>query len=124
MVTKEDIDAVVAKHPLLELGGFRHRTDKPDPRGISPDAVQKCIEFLLRHDALDRRKTVNTRMSSYGWKHVVERYYNKQPNKTAHTYIANGDFICAALILGYKMLYDWRSHPNAYFNMRIYKEDL
>lgn len=123
MVTKEDIDAVLAKYPLLGFGGFRHSKNEPDPRSISPDAVQKCIEFLLHHDALDRRKTINTQMSSYGWKHVVERYYNKQSGKT-DTYIANGDFICAALILGYKMLYNRQNGPNAYFNLRRYEEDL
>lgn len=96
------VASVVEKHPTLTQFGFGGEGC------IRPDAVQKCVEWLLQHDALERRKTVNTKVSSYTWKHVVERYFN--------SYIANGEFICAALHLGYKM--KTSDGPNAWFNIR------
>lgn len=93
---------VQRNYPTLTQFGFGGGGD------IRPEAVQKCVAWLLQHDALERRKTVNTKVSSYTWKHVVERYCD--------SYIANGEFICAALHLGYKM--KTSDGPNAWFNIR------
>lgn len=98
----EDVVATVqGKHPTLTQFGFGGSGD------IRPEAVQQCVMWLLKHDALDRRKTINTKVSSYSWKHTVER--------ACGVYIANGEFICAALYLGYKMKVEG---PNAFFNIR------
>lgn len=99
-----NIKVIQSKHPNLTGFGFG------GTGSINPDEVQICIEWLLAHDALNRRKTINTKHNSYGWKHVVERATGK--------YVSNGAFICAALHLGYKIKrVDFRS-PNAFFNIR------
>ena len=96
------VNNIQEKYPELTQFGFGGKGD------IRPDAVQKCVVWLLKHDALERRKTVNTKVSSYTWKHVVER--------DCDSYIANGEFICAALYLGYKMKRS--TGPNVWFNIR------
>lgn len=101
------IKTVQAMYPDLTDFGFGGEGD------IRPDEMQTCIEWLLAHDALDRRKTINTKYSSYSWKHIVERAKNK--------YVSNGAFICAALYLGYKMKRPTSPNPNAYFNIREVK---
>lgn len=102
----EDIVAdVQANYPTLTQFGFGGEGE------IRPHAVQLCVMWLLQHDALDRRKTINTKVSSYSWKHVVERHCGE--------YISNGEFICAALYLKYKMK---ASGPNAWFNIKDRKK--
>ena len=96
------VNDIQNKYPTLTQFGFGGEGD------IRPDAVQKCVAWLLQHDALERRKTINTKVSSYTWKHVVERYFD--------SYIANGEFICAALHLEYKM--KTSDGPNVWFNIR------
>ena len=95
------VDDVQEKYPELTQLGFGGKGS------IRPAAVENCIKWLLQHDGLERRKTVNTKVSSYTWKHVVERYCN--------SYVSNGEFICAALHLGYKMRKS--DGPNAWFNI-------
>lgn len=69
-------------HPDID-----HQWDKM-PDGYMIDLCEKWINrFAIP------RKSVNTRHSSYGLKHVVERTYR--------TYIYNGAFIQAALNLGH-----------------------
>lgn len=98
----EDVVAnVQANYPTLTQFGFGGSGD------IRPEAVEHCVKWLLQHDSFDRRKTINTKVSSYTWKHVVERHCKE--------YIANGEFICAALYLGYKMK---SNGPNAWFNIK------
>jgi hypothetical protein len=77
---------------------------------IRMGAVNLCAEWLLEHDGLDRRKTINTAWSSYGIKHAVERAKGQ--------YVANGELICAALALGYKMRKIKHRSGNAFFNIR------
>lgn len=101
MEYEEVVATVQGKYPTLTQFGFGGSGD------IRPEAVQRCVMWLLKHDALSRRKTVNVQVSSYAWKHVVER--------ACGAYIAEGEFICAALYLGYKMKVD---RPNAFFNIR------
>lgn len=108
--TAEDIAKVTAKYPTLDAFGFNNRMRTSQPKeGIRPEAVQACAEWLLRVEGLSRRKTINRSRSSYTWKHMAERDQG--------TYIANGEFICAALYLGYKMSRQ-KDGPNAYFNIK------
>lgn len=102
------IKTVQSKYPELTQFGFGGEGE------IDPSQVQTCVEWLLAHDALDRRKTINTRFTSYGLKHKVERAKNQ--------YISNGAFICAALYLGYKMKRASPTSPNACFNIRKVEE--
>lgn len=115
-MTEEDIVQVLADYPTLDASGFRHFSRVHDPTGgIHPDGVQVCIEWLLHHDGLERRKSINRERNSYGWKHIVERKQN--------VYVSNGEFICAALYLGYRMSRELQS-PNAFFNISsVFKEE-
>ncbi len=101
MEYEEVVATVQGKYPTLTQFGFGGSGN------IRPEAVRHCVAWLLKHDAFDRRKTINLKVSSYSWKHVVER--------ACDTYIANGEFICAALYLNYKMRV---LGPNAFFNIR------
>lgn len=112
---QECIEAVLKAHPKLNLDAnglsrFDHSDANPVKRPIRPQEFVAAVKWLLSYDALDRRKTINTCTSSYGWKHVAERELD--------TYISNGAFICAALYLNYKMRRQDRSSPNAFFNLR------
>ena len=54
-------------------------------------------------------KTINGRRSSYGLKHIAERFYEE-------AYITNGAFVAAALIVGYPFKLPYDSH-NPCFGM-------
>ena len=95
---------VKANYPDLTQFGFGGEGE------IRMDAVNLCAEWLLEHDGLDRRKTINMGFSSYSLKHAVERAKGQ--------YIANGEFICAALALGYKMRRPKHKTANAFFNTK------
>jgi hypothetical protein len=102
---EDKVAEVKANYPDLTQFGFGGEGE------IRMDAVNLCAEWLLAHDGLDRRKTINKGFSSYALKHAVERD-KKQ-------YVANGEFICAALALGYKMSRPkHRATANAYFNIK------
>ena len=103
------IKAVQQQHPELTAFGLGGEGE------IDPNQVQTCVEWLLAHDAFSRRKTINTKYTSYSWKHKVERAKNQ--------YVSNGAFICAALYLGYKMKRARLTSPNVYFNIREVKEN-
>ena len=108
------IDSVLKEYPDLTANGFkyvsRHKQEDEGAYGkITPKGFITVVEWLLNYDALDRRKTINTSMGSYGWKHKVQR--------EANTYVSNGDFICGALYLKYAMK-RMPNSPNAYFNLR------
>lgn len=112
-LTAADLAPIQAEYPTLNAFGFQETpADSRDaPR---PEIVQKCMEWLLRNDGLERRKTINTKLSSYWWKHVVEREIEE--------YVANGEFIFAALYLGYKIKTE-AGGPNAWFNIRNPKQE-
>lgn len=57
--------------------------------------------------------------TSYGLKHIVEKWTEEKFNTTSYRYVSNGAFITAALELGYKMQPCEPTGPNAYFNMKL-----
>lgn len=118
------VSSVLAKHKELTVNGFETslmRLLEQKRTGVKPlpappptlQGTQMCIDWLLQHDAFDRRKTINFNCSSYGWKHKVE--------ESVGEYVSNGEFICAALYLGYKMVRPDKHSPNAHFNIRSIK---
>lgn len=110
MITAADLAPINQKYPTLDAWGFDNKFRSGGKKGgPRPEAVQLCIEWLLHHDGLERRKTVNKRRDSYSWKHVVERAVGE--------YISNGEFIYAALYMNYKMSRE-KDSPNAFFNIR------
>lgn len=120
---REDIVRVLKEHPDLcyegfGLGPFGGKGRSPKERRVllreqreqllqpvGLEEIGAAIRFL---DVAGRRKTVNTRHSSYGWKHVAERW--------AHRYISNGAFIAAALARGYAVE-PFRERLNAYISI-------
>ncbi len=122
----ERFNKVLTKHKDLTANGFDtdlmrllhyKRTGTKPPSKVPPtiEGTEVCVEWLLEHDAFDRRKTINFACSSYGFKHVVE--------KAKDQYVSNGEFICAALYLGYEMKRLHKHTPNAYFNIRSIKAE-
>lgn len=68
------------------------------------EAICKIIEWLSR---INKIKTINTKHTSYRYKHIVENDIG---------YITNGEFIAAAIIAGFKPAFTTHG-PNASFNM-------
>ncbi len=75
--------------------------------------VAACADWL---DTATRIKSLNKRHSSYGYKHLVQRWNLERVKrgKVVPTYIANGSFIAAAVGTGFSFELDG---PNAYFNI-------
>lgn len=91
----------VLKHPPLSPEGFDD-CEKP----IDEFEIQQAVKWL---EKVDRRGTVNRKITSYGWKHIAEKNSERK-------YISNGAFIFAAIKLGFlvKCIEDG---PNAYINI-------
>lgn len=63
-------------------------------------------------------ESINNRRSSYGLKHIVERYLNKETNGVIN-YVSNGTLILAMYDAGYKIKRSNLNHPspNCSFNV-------
>lgn len=72
--------------------------------GICSEWLQGCV----------RRKTVNTSISSYTLKHMVEAWAKKSGRDDY--YVSNGSFIAAAIHMGFEYTEDFDS-PNVRFNI-------
>lgn len=85
-----------------------------------PDQVEikTCKEFIQLE--CSKTKTIMKQHSSYGLKHIVERWTEK--TKDRHQYISNGSFIVAASELGYKMKQEDPTSLNAYFNLDVHEK--
>lgn len=94
------VQTILDAHPLLHDGGYGtpkgYKADLAEWRAhlTAPDSLAE-IETLA--DWIDRNllraKSINYRHTSYGLKHIAERQIG---------YVSNGQFIVAALLLGYK----------------------
>lgn len=104
----QEIQEVLKKYPNLSASGF----GAGNP--INPEEVKLCIDWIRPRSIRIARKTINTKCSSYSWKHIVERSVGE--------YISNGAFICAALHLGFRMKKLDQISLNAFFNMRRVEE--
>lgn len=113
--------------PTKESAKYKERT--PDPR---EDEIEICLRWLALFGL--KRTRINSRLSSYGLKHVVERWTEGQaPSFTmtdrngrewtqATRYISNGAFIEAAKRAGYRIERCAPLSPNANFDIAILKE--
>ncbi len=101
--------------------------DLPNPGEV------ECCRAWLREWATPR-KTLNTRRSSYGLKHDVERASQRQgvsylanlptndPSASElfdRIYVSNGAFIAAAIAEGYRLTPTQPGSPNAFFNFTV-----
>ncbi|NHF61851.1 hypothetical protein [Microcella pacifica] len=69
--------------------------------------VAEILKWLESN--VERRKTINPDYGSYGLKHMAERHLG--------AYVANGEFIAAAIIAGYPYRRGEGTSPNATFGM-------
>lgn len=95
------VEQIMKAHPMLPDGGYGHqRSYKVDiaelRRWLLNDESLSEIERLCAwiKSNLSPSKSINYRHSSYNLKHLAERETG---------YVSNGQFIVAALLLGYRM---------------------
>jgi hypothetical protein len=126
-VNKLDLERVLEQEPILCSIGFglsnltRYTLEERKIKLAQMredllndvDICHKVAEWLAAN--VQSRKTINKNVTSYGYKHEVERAIG--------TYVSNGAFIAAAIYCGFKyQLVDPNSQcPNAYFNIKTVK---
>ncbi len=89
-MTKTDIEKLYEIEPELTTNGVGgYKTAKISEEHI-PE-IKICMDWLLNQQYY---KTMNKTLSSYYLKHIVERHYG--------TYVCNGSFIAAVILLGIK----------------------
>ncbi len=111
---KATIEQVLAQHPLLHKWGYgdggwcRQPNDLHNLREelLTDDAVATIsgiVTWLKKNTS--KRKTINKKLNSYAWKVIAGNDLG---------YIANGEFITAALIAEFNMT---KHQYNPCFNM-------
>lgn len=122
-----DIQAVMDRYPELTHYGMGVPT-----RGVTSAAEltelyarerarllaagEECNKALRYLTHTTKRKTLNTKRSSYGLKHRVE-YYMKHLPEVKNYYVANGAFICAAIHAGFEVRPTRHGSPNVHINI-------
>lgn len=76
--------------------------------------VQRAQAFAM--DILSKSERINKKHSSYGLKHIAERFFERHFG-SSNTYVANGDFILAMFLCEYKISVEENSSPNCFFNV-------
>ena len=126
-MTRADILAVMERYPYLTHFGmgiymrgltsgseFGEKFVRERERLLgAEDECNKALRFLMH---TTKRKTVNTKRSSYGLKHRVEFYMKHLPD-VSNYYIANGAFICAAVHAGFDIRAVRTGSPNVHINI-------
>jgi len=76
--------------------------------------VRLVASILL---SINKRQSINTKLSSYRLKHWVERLFNGPTSYAGYpVYISNGSFIVAAILMGFNIKREHGS-PSAWFNV-------
>ena len=119
-VTQDDIKVVLEQFPGLSRYGFGYSDEvqvlPPEKRQAKfkenqeklLNAAERCTQICEWLNQVGKAKPIHFECWSYGLKHVVEKAIGK--------YCSNGEFICAAIHMGFKCR---RDGPNAYFNMSV-----
>ena len=100
LVQEEAIANLLTLHPRICRQGGKHIRKRAFGASCPDDTCRSVNERLLVETSIClswlqkswRRETINKKISTYGWKHVVE--------KAAGVYIPEGAFILACLIDG------------------------
>ena len=107
---KEAVDAVMKAHPLLNYEGYglgngwqiNHQNQTSNEvlaasrKTLRENAGRDFSEICEWLNGRTKSKTINTRHSSYGLKHIVEK-------RLPSGYCSNGQFILVALHCGFRM---------------------
>ena len=100
-----------------------------DHASPSAEQVESCRAWL--REWASPGKTINTRLSSYGLKHDVERASRRlgvvyemidrqgRAWSSERVYVSNGALIAAALLEGYRLQPTEPGSPNAHFNITV-----
>jgi hypothetical protein len=102
---------VLEMYPDLTRDGLGHNWLRNIEEKPNPECVDICIMWMIKNRDRIYRKTLNTKQTSYGMKNEVERETGK--------YVANGDFICAAVMCGYHIKTIPNGAPNVFLNMNV-----
>lgn len=109
---KQKMQVYNEKHglpPDLDCGGFPNKSWPDWIKQLNVESenfrnICDCIKILFPN----KIGQINRRISSYGLKHLVERYRKK--------YVYNGEVIAAMIKCGFKT--SERIGPNCYFNIK------
>lgn len=113
--TQDQLDKVMQNYPGLTSNGFessnKYRQNRQELKNDLAGFQAACVYL----SCVNKTKSINTAVSSYGYKHRVE--------DMGYPYLFNGTFIAAAIHMGFKI--DTRTDtPNAAFNISdpLYKK--
>lgn len=117
MFTQDDIFNVLTQYPSLNFAGGNRGVKQTDEEFLagrsklynSADRINQICDWIQANTYQTRH--LNTKQTSYGWKHTCEKDIG---------YVANGEFILAALLCGYRprMMHRRLDH-NVIFNMAL-----
>ncbi len=113
-----NIKEIIKKEPTLTPFGIEgsrtFHSDNPNFESEDIKQIETCINWL---SAKAIAKQINTKATSYGIKHVIERELK--------TYVSNGCFIAAVIHLGipYKRKGDSPNIHVAISSKELYKND-
>lgn len=125
--TKQDLNRLLSRYPELSYFGWGVYDQRSKTKAeidtelkslrdelISDHAIaqiDRCREWM---EPIGKVKAISEAHSSYGLKHKVERHYR---DSIDDAYIANGAFVAAALLCGFKERRVKPGSPNSHFNM-------
>lgn len=124
---REDVLAVISKHPITLFGYGPYRDEVIKLRSYRAaleagqeqllNRIDECNKAVMFLRYVNKRKTLNSKVgSSYGLKHRAEGFLKSLRDAPKDPYVANGAFICAAIHAGF----EFKTHldsPNVTFNM-------
>ena len=113
-------NAIMIKYPGLCANGFTggepfRYSDFADEGGERAQ-YERATEFLQLFTM--KAASFNKHNSSYSLKHMAERYWDFRYG--GDSYMSNGVFILAALMLGYNARATARSGPNVFFKIKVW----
>ncbi len=95
-------------------------TDDQHAEFLTESSVNNIKRAMLQIPYLFRiRKTFYRLNTSYGLKHMLESYRLDNEEKPSDYYIANGTFIIAMILSGFKYKRTHHTSPNVFFNVSV-----
>jgi len=126
-IEADPISVIVAIRPAvpdLTWQGFGECTYYGKPsftqdreRMVTPWCVGHFVRAAQWLDQAPRRVGINRLKTTYGWKHVAERWHYERDLVNDY-YIGNGMFIAAAYVLGMRVV-RCATGPNALLNLSM-----
>jgi hypothetical protein len=96
---------------------YKDRRSPSDISKIDYDNVRTALRFIETQCC--PQKTFNKKRGSYGLKHDAEAW-GKENGMSS--YVANGEFILAAILAGFDFKREKRANPNCLFNIAFLKK--